>query len=419
MSLSLPLSPFPSHYALAANPELDSKTCVIATAESGDFAGDYGLVKSWPGGLDDVLTRVPFVARIPGGAKGHVVSEQIQLFDVMPTVLQLSQATPRPTKNTHFAQSLVKQLMGAPGDPNRTVYAEAGFLYPAELEPLHSGGPAMSNASDPRSLEYPRRQQELEGCPTDVTLRQPNYKGCLGCPRATMARTLTHKLVYRADGEASELYDLTRDPKELANIYDSPAVAAVQKKLLGEMLQWFQETSDTTDWQVKTGRGAPAMGTHGYPVAPLLPKGGRAPGDKRPNFVFYFPDTIAAESCGGLYGNPVVETPFMDALAKEGTLFKQAHVLHTQCAPSRHAIVTGRYMHTTGHRTQSHGVEAWEPDIFKYLHDAGYYINWFGKVSSLCLSLSLSVSLSLCLSLCLSVSVSVSLSVFLSLCLNI
>lgn len=98
----------------------------------------------------------------------------------------------------------------------------------------------------------------------------------------------------------------------------------------------------------------------------MVPNGTRAPGDKRPNFVFYFPDTIAAESCGGEYGNPVTETPFMDALAKEGTLFKQAHVLHTQCAPSRHAIVTGRYMHTTGHRTQSHGVEEWEPDVFKY-----------------------------------------------------
>ena len=70
------------------------------------------------------------------------------------------------------------------------------------------------------------------------------------------------------------------------------------------------------------------------------------------------------------YGNPVTKTPYLDGLAKEGTLFTQAHVLHTQCAPSRHAIVTGRYMHTTGHRTQSHGVEEWEPDIFKYLHDA-------------------------------------------------
>ena len=111
----------------------------------------------------------------------------------------------------------------------------------------------MINASDPRSLEYPRRQQELQGCPANVTLRQPNYDGCRGCPRATMARTATHKLVYRADGDASELYDLIHDPKELVNLYDAPPVAAVQKNLLGGMLQWYQETSDTTDWQVKTG----------------------------------------------------------------------------------------------------------------------------------------------------------------------
>ena len=176
---------------------------------------------------------------------------------------------------------------------------------------------------------------------------------------------------------------LTKDPRELHNVWGTPEVAEVQTRLLGAMLQWYQETSDTTDWQVKTGRGAPKMGSDGYPITPRLPKGTRAPGDKRPNFVFYFPDTVNAESCGGAYGNPVAKTPFLDALAKEGTLFTQAHVLHTQCAPSRHAIVTGRYMHTTGHRTQSHGVEMWEPDIFKYMHDAGYYVNWFGKDDAL------------------------------------
>eukprot|EP00937_MAST-01D_sp_MAST-1D-sp2_P005541 g5541.t1 len=100
--------------------------------------------------------------------------------------------------------------------------------------------------------------------------------------------------------------------------------------------------------------------------------------------VFYFPDTISAESVGGkVYGNPVVETPWMDALAARGTTFAQCHVLHTQCAPSRHAMLTGRYLHTTGHRTQDHGVEPWEPDLFKALHEAGYYINWFGKNDAL------------------------------------
>ena len=65
------------------------------------------------------MQSVPFVARIPGGAKGHVVSEQIQLFDLMPTVLELSRKTPKPTRNTHFARSLVPQLMGAKGDASR------------------------------------------------------------------------------------------------------------------------------------------------------------------------------------------------------------------------------------------------------------------------------------------------------------
>lgn len=96
------------------------------------------------------------------------MKEQVQLFDVMPTILELSHKDggSRPTtKNTHFAHSLVPQLKGAGGDPARIIYAEAGFLYPAELEPLHSGGPAMTNSSDPHSLEWPRRQEELEGCP--------------------------------------------------------------------------------------------------------------------------------------------------------------------------------------------------------------------------------------------------------------
>ena len=77
-----------------------------------------------------------------------------------------------------------------------------------------------------------------------------------------MARTLTHKVVYRADGDTSELYDLSADPKELKNLWDSeePSLVSAKKTLLGEMLQWYQETSDTTDWQVQTGRGAPKMG---------------------------------------------------------------------------------------------------------------------------------------------------------------
>ena len=49
-----------------------------------------GLVEKWPSGLEDVLTRVPLLVRTPGGAKGHVVAEPVQLFDIVPTFLDLA-----------------------------------------------------------------------------------------------------------------------------------------------------------------------------------------------------------------------------------------------------------------------------------------------------------------------------------------
>ena len=53
-------------------------------------------------------------------------------------------------------------------------------------------------------------------------------------------------------------------------------------------------------------------------------------------------------------------------------MFEQAHVQHTQCSPSRCAIMTGRYMHVMGHRTQTHLVQEWEPNVFAYLKASGY-----------------------------------------------
>ena len=76
----------------------------------------------------------------------------------------------------------------------------------------------------------------------------------------------------------------------------------------------------------------------------------RAPGDTRPNFVFYFPDEMRAESLG-TYGHPITQTPNFDRFAAEGTKFDECHVLHTQCSPSRIAMVTGWYLHVLGHRT--------------------------------------------------------------------
>lgn len=90
------------------------------------------------------------------------------------------------------------------------------------------------------------------------------------------------------------------------------------------------------------------------------------------------PDSVRAESLSS-YGHPLVKTPNVERLAATGTLFEQAHVQHTQCSPSRSAIITGRYMHVLGHRTQTHLVQAAEQNLFSLLKAHNYTTLMLGK----------------------------------------
>ena len=109
-----------------------------------------------------------------------------------------------------------------------------------------------------------------------------------------------------------------------------------------------------------------------------LAAGWRASGDARPNLIVYLPDTIRAESLSA-YGHPFVRTPNVDRLAAQGTTFEQAHAQHTQCSPSRCALLTGRYMHTLGHRTQTHLIQPYEANLFATLKAANYTTMLLGK----------------------------------------
>ncbi len=48
----------------------------------------------------------------------------------------------------------------------------------------------------------------------------------------------------------------------------------------------------------------------------------------------------------GCYGNPVVGTPHLDALAARGTRFSNAYCPSPICVPARASLATGRYVHT-------------------------------------------------------------------------
>ncbi len=96
------------------------------------------------------------------------------------------------------------------------------------------------------------------------------------------------------------------------------------------------------------------------------------------NFVFFIPDELRAESVA-CYGHPLAQTPHFDRVADECVRFDQCHVQHTVCSPSRCSLMTGWYPHTAGHRTLWHLLRPHEPSLFRYLKEAGYRIEWYGK----------------------------------------
>ncbi len=201
-------------------------TAVFFFSDHGDWAGDYGLVEKWPSGLDDCLTRVPMIVRMPGNRAGHVVHEPVECFDIVPTTLQIAGIE---AQHTHFARSMMPQLQGEKGDPNRVVGADGG--YGEHEQHCFEGKSDDGVCAHPDGFYYPKGLQQ----------QQEPGSVC----RASMIRTAEFKLT-RRPGDVHELYDLKKDPDELNNVHDDKAYEGILKDMQSKMLDWYIKTSDVT-----------------------------------------------------------------------------------------------------------------------------------------------------------------------------
>lgn len=193
-------------------------TMIIAASDHGDYAGDYGMVEKWPGGLETNLTHVPLMIRMPGAPQGHVVPEPVELYDIMATMLDAAHVKPR---HTHFARSLMPQLMGAAGDPDRAVFTEAGYntFEPQAFEPAMEG---------PANL-YTAKHELQNAEPATVA-------------RAAAVTTTAYKFIARP-GAQNELYDRKRDPLELHNLIDDPKLKKVRDTMADLLMGHYISTT--------------------------------------------------------------------------------------------------------------------------------------------------------------------------------
>ena len=208
----------------------DKDTALFLASDHGDYTGDFGLIEKWPSGLEDCLTHVPLIGRVPGGKPGVVADEMVELYDVMQTSLELAGTR---AHHTHFARSLMPQLRGGNGDPDRAAFAEGGYnVYePQCFEPPGSGGGPY--------VDKVKLQNER---PQTVS-------------RSSMVRTRTHKLIVRPQGQ-SELYSYDADPHERNNLFGDSSVSAVQAELQQKLLEHYIDTTGIAPFD-KDSRNSP------------------------------------------------------------------------------------------------------------------------------------------------------------------
>jgi Arylsulfatase A and related enzymes len=105
---------------------------------------------------------------------------------------------------------------------------------------------------------------------------------------------------------------------------------------------------------------------------------------QRPNIVIFVADDLGITDSGP-YGNKIVKTPHLDALAAESLLFNNAFANTPTCIPSRCTLLTGLLPHRNGshaNNVKGYPVSEVKPGIKTlpaYLKEAGYKVAHAGK----------------------------------------
>lgn len=101
---------------------------------------------------------------------------------------------------------------------------------------------------------------------------------------------------------------------------------------------------------------------------------------KQPNILLIMADQMRWD-CLGCMGNPVIQTPNLDALARRGALFPNAFSPDPICVPARATIMTGNYPHVcTGFKGNSGKIREGQPLLTEVLKGAGYRTYAMGKL---------------------------------------
>lgn len=115
------------------------------------------------------------------------------------------------------------------------------------------------------------------------------------------------------------------------------------------------------------------------------------PSGRKPNIVVFLGEGLRYDELSCM-GHPIVQTPNMDRIAREGISFRNAFVTNALCLPSRASLLTGMYSHSVNavgnEPTSRYAADTQNgngpiprevPLVSDLLHEAGYETGFFGK----------------------------------------
>lgn len=103
--------------------------------------------------------------------------------------------------------------------------------------------------------------------------------------------------------------------------------------------------------------------------------------NKQPNIIYILGDDHRAEQLGSR-NHPILQTPHLDALARDGVQFTNAFCTSPACTPSRTCHYTGQWERRHGINFNSGSSlhpDAWAMSFPMRLKQAGYFLGWVGK----------------------------------------
>src|SRR6516165_6366614 len=99
---------------------------------------------------------------------------------------------------------------------------------------------------------------------------------------------------------------------------------------------------------------------------------------RRPNVIVFLADDLGCHDLG-CWGARDLKTPNIDALAASGARFTNWYAAAPVCAPSRAALLTGRYPIRAGVPDNGRPLRPTERTIASLLQPAGYATGLIGK----------------------------------------